>query len=84
MASTQLAEKLTILPICRLNGTWKGYIYFKDSPLTKLAHGNAKQMAHDVETLTISSSLAIIAAWEFRLRLRCWKFSRLCKTERKA
>jgi len=37
-------------------------LYFKDHPLTKLAPGNVTQMAHNVETWTISSSLAIIAA----------------------
>jgi len=37
-------------------------LYFKDHPLTKLAPGNVMQMAHNVETWTISSSLAIIAA----------------------
>jgi len=37
-------------------------LYLKDHPLTKLAPGNVTQMAHNVETWTISSSLAIIAA----------------------
>jgi len=37
-------------------------LYFKDHPLTKLAPENVTQMAHNVETWTISSSLAIIAA----------------------
>jgi len=37
-------------------------------PHAKLAHGNVKQMAHNVETLTISSSLAIITAGDWLLK----------------